>query len=430
MGLLKKVSVALLPAFLFSGFYFVFAVRGGMPRYLPKHLLWLFSLLVTAALVTGHPGLRRILSRRSREVLVLLTLSYFAAAFGFGHLANADAHAPELYNFHREFLSATQGRLFIHPSEHRPEFAIHFSPIFFLLYPFFKWVPSPVTLLFLGSVALSAAIPAAFRVLRGWWNEPEAILLSTGAGLMPAILSLHMDFSPVRFAPLAFWLMIEGMERRRWSLWWCGFLIVLVSKETLLLGVVFFSVVAWIRRMPTIWIILPGTVGLTTFLIINQFLIPAFAGTPGQTSTIAAQFGYWGRTAPQVLIGFLKDPVSVGKALFRLNNAAYLLKMFHGGLFLAPLGSPYLFLGLPEALVNMLAGYHPGLIPIDRPGPWTSLLGHYSAVFSTAVWASACHALRFRAEDSETEFTGWQRARWLFLAVLSTMIYPSNAETL
>ncbi|MBL4889015.1 MAG: DUF2079 domain-containing protein, partial [Candidatus Lindowbacteria bacterium] len=323
---------------------------------------------------------------------------------------------------------------FTHHTEYRSEFAIHFSPVLLLVYPFFTLHPEPLTLYIASAVGLSLAVPLAYRFLKPDWGEGPAALLAFGAVLFPSILSLYSDFSPVRFAPPAIWLVILAYKSGDMKKFAAAFLVCLLVKETLPLAIFMISGVALLQKKKMNWIIIPGLVSIVAFLFINSVLIPWFADTPNKTSTIAAQFGYWGQTAPSVIIGFLKDPVSVITALSRPNNFAYALKLGHGVLFLLPLGSPLVLLAIPEFFVNTLAGYNPAILPYYYTGPWTSFLGHYSATIGTVLWAAACDSFVIK-EVSETNTEDLQRSRWvraclLFVAVLSTVIYPTNAENI
>lgn len=428
----RRAMFAVLP-FLLVAPYGLYMVRGGMPTHLARYILETLTLLCAATLLLSHPRARDAIDRHFRLVLVAGGIAYFVAACALGHLWNPTATAPEMFNFHQEYLDALRGGFFTHPTENRSEFAIHFSPVLLLGLPAFAIFPKPITLFALGSLALTIALLPALRFMRLRWDRPEAALLAFGAVLYPSILALHVDFSPVRLAPFAVWLALTAYRRR--SVGWLAvsFLACWMVKETLSLALIMVSVIALIERRPLSWVLIPGASAIAVFLMTNQWIIPWFAGTAGKTSTIAAQFGYWGSNAPEVIGGFLRDPASVFSALFRLNNLAYLLKLGHPTLFVLPLGSPIILAAVPEALVNMIAGFNPALLDPARPGPWTSLLGHYSATVGTVLWAAATESFAPRRESDDARRdpeAAWTRARVLFLAVLSSVIYPTNAESL
>ena len=404
-----------------------------MPQYLPTYLVVIYPLLAFSTWFLMRPSSRNFFEQKNRLIIVIGTACFFIAALKFGYALNPGAQAPEAFNFHHELIDVMHGGFFTHPTELRTEFAIHFSPVLFLLVPFFKLFPHPIIIFAVGSFMMSLAIPAAWRFLKIKWSPSSAALLAFGIALYPSLLSLHRDFSPVRFAPLAIILLLTAYREKRIFLFCLSITFCWMVKETLLLAVIMMGVIALFERRNFRWVIFPSLIGAGLFILTNNFLLPWFAHTPQMTSTIASQFGYWGRTATQVLVGFANDPVSVFKALFRLNNLAYLFKLCHPVLFLLPFGSPIILAALPEFLVNTMAGYNPSLIDPTRPGPWTSLVGHYSATIGTIVWLSATEFFAPKKNDgslNEKENEEWYRAVILFLAVLSSVIYPTNAESL
>lgn len=412
--------------------YLVYATRGGMPRDLVSYLLVLLPLVLAAWFLLAHPRTRPALRAHPNLFLVGGTIAFFAVAWVTGFCWNPRATGPEIFNFHAEYLDTRSGGFFQHPTEHRTEFAIHWSPVLFLPVPVFNLFPYPATLFAFSSALLALSIPVARRFLSRSWPAESALLLSFGTALFPSLITMAIDFSPVRFAPIAIWALVTAYRENNARLGLLAILACWCVKETTLLAVMMLGVVAVVERKGPFWILVPGVGGAALFLLTNQWLLPAFAGTAGKTSTIAAQFGYWGQNVPQVLGGFLADPGSVVAALARINNAAYLFKLGHGVLWLLPLLSPITLLALPELAVNMMAGYNPPLLDPSRFGPWTSLLGHYSATIGVVLWAAATESFAPHGGNgvADRDERAWRRARLLFLAVLSTVIYPTSAESL
>jgi uncharacterized membrane protein len=427
------LSPFVLPALLVAP-YLLYAIRGGMPPRLPGYMIAVFLLLVGALLLLRGDAARRAFARRPRTFLAAGAIAFILVATPMGWVWNPRATAPEISNFHAEYLDTMHGGFFTHPTENRTEFAIHFSPVHFLSYAIFTVIPRPFTLFAVGTLMLTLAIPAAWRFLRPRWGDGPAALLAFGAVLYPSVISQPIDFSPVRFAPLAIWLVLIGYRERNIPLLVLATIYSWMVKETLSLPFFMLGAVALMERRSWRWVVIPSATAVIVFLITNQWIIPTFAGTVGKsTSTIVSQFGHWGATAPEVVKGFITDPGSTIKALFRLNNLAYLLKLGHPVLFILPFGSPIALMAIPELLVNTLAGYNPALIDPSRPGPWTAFLGHYSVTIGTILWAAACEAWAPKADaasDPEAEARHrWARAVILFLAVLSACIYPTNAES-
>lgn len=376
--------------------------------------------------------MRPALKAHGAKILAMALLAIFMATWPAGWAWSPDAGSPEIFNFHAEFHDALAGGDFRHPTENRTEFAIHWSPVLFLVLPLFALFPYPATLFAFSAGLLCVASLIARRFLSLRWPPECATLLAMGVLLFPSLLTMPIDFSPVRFAPVALWSLLTAYreDNRRLGLLaivacWC-------VKETVLLAVMMLGAVALLERRGRFWILAPGLLGLGLFLFTNQWLLPTMAGTAGKTSTVAAQFGFWGQNVPEVLLGFLQDPASVIAALARINNAAYLFKLGHAVLWILPLASPLTLLAVPELLVNMMAGYNPPLLDPSRFGPWTSLIGHYSVTIGVVAWAAATEALAPRpgGTDEEREDRAWRRAILLFLAALSTILYPASVESL
>ncbi len=429
---LRRGSFAWGPVLLVSP-YLLFALRGGMPERLPSYMGAVSLLLAAAWPLVHSPRTREALSKRPRTVLALGAVTLWLTCGFLGWTWNPEATIPEISNFHPELLDALKGGPFTHPTENRTEFAIHFSPVLLFGLPLYMIHPRPIMLFLLGAGAMMLALPVAWRFLRSRWGDASATLLALGFALYPPILGIHLDFSPVRFVPLALWAAITGYREKNVLLLGLGIAAAWMAKEIALLPLVMLGAVALVERRKAAWVAGPAATAFLLFYLTVAAIIPWFADFSG-ASTIAAQFGRWGSTAPGVVIGMIRDPVSVLEALFRLNNLAYLLKLGHPVLFLAPLGSPLVLLALPELLINMLAGFNPGFVDPARPGPWTSLVGHYSAGIGTVLWAAAAEAFAPKAAGDETveslEDRRWKRAALLFLAVLSSVIYPTNIESI
>ncbi len=429
-----RISHPLLAPFLLLAPYLLYAIRGGLPRHLVSYLLVLFPLVAAASYLLHHPRMRVALQTREKLLLSLGLLAFFLITWLTGWSASPAASVPEIYNFYSELHDTRNGGFFQHPTENRTEFAIHWSPVLFLLVPVFHVFPVPATLYAFSAGLLTLSVLVARRFLAVRWPRESATLLALGAALFPSLLTMAIDFTPVRFAPIAIWALLVAYREDNTRLGVLAILACWCVKETTLLAVMMLGIVAVIQGRRAFWVFVPFLVGGGLFFITNHWLLPAFAGTAGKTSTVAAQFGYWGQNVPEVLIGFLQDPGSVVASLARVNNAAYLFKLGHGVLWILPLASPLTLMALPELMVNMMAGYNPPLLDPSRFGPWTSLLGHYSATIGIVLWAAAAEAWAPRKDEGQNEddheAAAWRRARWLFLAVLSTLIYPTNAESL
>ncbi|GEM_PF-1572570 len=125
-------------------------------------------------------------------------------------------------------------------------FQIHFSPIFYLLLPFYKLWPRPETLQILQIlVAASALIPAflivrELRLSRGWQTALCALLLLHPGLSGSSMYDLHENCF---LAPLILWLLWAAL-RRKWGAFSVFALLLLGVKEDAFIYL--FSVGLWL----------------------------------------------------------------------------------------------------------------------------------------------------------------------------------------
>lgn len=125
-------------------------------------------------------------------------------------------------------------------------FQVHFSPIFYLLLPFYKLWPRPETLQILQIlVAVSALIPAflivrELRLPRGWQTPLCALLLLHPGPSGSSLYDLHENCF---LAPLILWLLWVAL-RRKWGAFSVFALLLLGVKEDAFIYL--FSVGLWL----------------------------------------------------------------------------------------------------------------------------------------------------------------------------------------
>lgn len=125
-------------------------------------------------------------------------------------------------------------------------FQVHFSPIFYLLLPFYKLWPQPETLQILQIlVAASALIPAflivrQLRLPRGWQTALCALLLLHPGLSGSSLYDLHENCF---LAPLILWLLWAAL-RRKWGAFSVFALLLLGVKEDAFIYL--FSVGLWL----------------------------------------------------------------------------------------------------------------------------------------------------------------------------------------
>lgn len=243
-------------------------------------------------------------------------------------------------------------------------FQVHFSPIFYLLLPFYKLWPRPETLQILQIlVAASALIPAflivrQLRLPRGW-QTALCVLLLLHPGLSGSSLyDLHENCF---LAPLILWLLWAAL-RRKWGAFSVFALLLLGVKEDAFIYL--FSVGLWLlcggiqgagaERRAGLFSMLAA---LVYFAAVSAWLSRGGEGVMFYRFENIQALPDWG------LLGYVLTAIGLPgwilEQLFMPDKLLYLLKMLlpFG---LLPLFSRRLrhgFLLLPFVLINLLSNW-------------------------------------------------------------------------
>jgi uncharacterized membrane protein len=121
--------------------------------------------------------------------------------------------------------------LFLNPSG--SYFAVHFSPILFLLLPLYAINSSPITLLIIQSFALSlGAIPLYLLAKKLLRSDKVGFMLAIVYLLYPAIQGANwIDFHPTALLPLLFFSLCYFMVTKRWKLYFPCVILTLMIEE-------------------------------------------------------------------------------------------------------------------------------------------------------------------------------------------------------
>ncbi|MCW4044911.1 MAG: DUF2079 domain-containing protein [Candidatus Bathyarchaeota archaeon] len=121
-------------------------------------------------------------------------------------------------------------------------FAVHFSPILFLLLPLYAVNPSPVTLLIIQSCVLPlAALPLYLLAKELLKNNKTAFMLAIAYLLYPAIQGANwFDFHTPALLPLLFFSLCYFRAKHCWKLYFpCVFLVLMIQEQALFVVLVF-----------------------------------------------------------------------------------------------------------------------------------------------------------------------------------------------
>lgn len=298
--------------------------------------------------------------------------------------------------FNQIFWNTTQGR----PLESTMSQALpvphsllgdHFSPVFFLLMPFYYAAPHPETLLVIQTLALALGawpvyLLAKLKLPTGyapWWVVAYLLFVPL------AYINLY-DFHEVAYsvAPLGFALYFLERGRRGWFLVSLLFTF-LVKEEMGLIGAGFGAYVLLGKRDWKLGLaVLAGS--LLAFLAVIQVAIPFFAGGRSYPY-IADRYAQVGGSPRGILTTLVTDPLRIVRALVQPKKAYFVVGIFGSTLGLSALAGWAALLLLPGLSYLLLSNYLPQF----------SFTSQYSAPLIPLVVGTAILALARLPEPAQ-----------------------------
>jgi uncharacterized membrane protein len=266
--------------------------------------------------------------------------------------------------FNQEFWTTTQGRLFessMSMSQPIPHslFGDHFSPVLWLLVPFYYAYPHPETLLVMQTAALALGawpvyllaklkLPGGYPIL---WVFVYFLFIPL------AYINLY-DFHEIVFAvaPLGFALYFLEQGKRGWFLLFLLFTF-LVKEEMGLVGAGFGAYVLLVKRDWKLGLgVLAGSLAIFEFTI--QLAIPYFADGNDYTY-VKLRYSNVGGSPLGILRTLFTDPLRIVHALLQAKKAAFVVAIFGPVLGLSALAGWAGLLTLPTLGYLLLSDYEP-----------------------------------------------------------------------
>ena len=350
---------------------------------------------------------------------VIAYSSLLIAAYRTGHTLF------DLALFEQSFWNAAHGTLFSVSLEvTRPDlvaqmshFGRHFSPIFFVLLPFYMLHQQPSTLLVLQSLALGgAAIPLYLFARHRLGSSSLALVFALLYLANPAIHDVNTvnEFHELAFVVPLIFLAFYAIESERWTLYALAVAGMLMVKEDVALEVIalglYVALIARRRRIGAITMLAGGI----WFVLAVLVIIPVFRGPNGPIPFLG--YDYLGHGIVGIASGVFAKP----GALWHVVTAAPKLR------YLFWLGIPVAFLALlaPEALA---VAAPPLLIVLASTFPLTyAIYAQYVAPIVPVVFIAAVIGLH-RAQRLITRL---DLARTVRLATTSVLLLALIAGTL
>lgn len=251
-------------------------------------------------------------------------------------------------------------------------FGAHFSPILFLVVPFYAIYQSPLTLLVLQSFVIGLAALPLYWIARDKLNSKLWGLTFAAAFLMqPALQGMNcFDFHVEAFIPLFFLLSFYYLDNGHWIK---GLLFALLTLSTiefapvLMLGLgLYFLIKANLHQhkisvknrahkmLVPIFLILISITWLLLALYVTESINPLKStGLPGRWEN-------WGQSLSAVILNIFRNPTRALATIANpIDKVYYFVSILAPVIFLVFLAPLELLLVLPWALAASLSQYSP-----------------------------------------------------------------------
>ena len=289
----------------------------------------------------------------------------------------------------------------------------HFHPIIALLAPLY-WVWDDPRVLNLALIALLiSAVPPVYLIIRGWFGHMSALLASVAMLLWwPFQAFLNWDFHEIAFGvPVLAWVLWAVERRRSWLAVGLGSLLLLV-REDMGATLVAVGLVLALRRhwAPAAAAVVLGAAGLWFAVSVA---IPHFAAD--------GEFSYWeytalGAGASAAAVVLVTQPWSVLPVLVDHPLKIALLTAHFLPLWLLPLVSPYVLIGLPILVSRLLN---------DRLTVW-GLVYQYDAILVPVFLIAAFDVLRRIRDARKGTHVPCTERTWRRRMVRPEVLLPSG----
>ena len=280
------------------------------------------------------------------------------------------------------FFNSALGNWFassIHPPSYLGD---HFTPIVFLLLPFYIFKKTPETLLVIQTVGLALSAWPIFLIAKNILNKNLAALLALAWLINPFVQNINLfefHFLPLAIFFISFAFYFYQKEK------FFGFLtfsiMALLVREDVLLVILMFIVLAWLDKKPFKFKVAPFALAVLYFILI---LITKNVLKIDSGYKFFIYYAWLGPTPFVALQNLIFEPWRIVIHLIKFGNIEFILGLLMPLLFL-PLVSPkYLILGLP-VLIQLI---------MRTDGASATLLEtHYPALILPAVFIAGIYSL-------------------------------------
>jgi len=261
-------------------------------------------------------------------------------------------------------------------------FGEHASFITILIVPLYKIFPSPYTLLFLETFALSIAAFPLYLISKKLLKSPKyALAISIMYLLYPAVHFIDLEsFHPINFAVPFLFSAFYFLFEKKWGFYFVSLFLAIICNELIAVAILFLGIYVFLKHNKKIGII---TIVLSILygLFVMNIIFPFF--NEGKNIFYEGRwFGSYGKT-PLDKISSLFNIKFMSSKIFTEKNAKYIFDIF----------SPVSFISFLSPEVILFAG--PLYVTILTDWPYAhSIHYHYVAPIIPFVFISLIFSLK------------------------------------
>lgn len=325
-------------------------------------------------------------NRKLGGAIVALGIIVYIILFGFLSLwkyYNFHYNALDLAIINQVFYNSSLGNVFassIHPPTYLGD---HFTPILFLLLPFYFLWSRPETLLIIQTIFLGLSAWPIYLIAKNVLSKKLAVFVALAWLVNPIVQNINLF--EWHFLPLAIFFILWAFyfwQKDKIIPFAIFILLALLVREDVALVIFMFGALSLLKKKKVRWVALPIVLSIIYFI---SSILTTNALAPGNGYKFFIYYTALGNTPTEAIknIG-LKPWIVVSQAL-RPNNFIFFVGLLLPTM-LIPLFSPiYLLLGLIIFIQLALGG---------SGGGTTLLQTHYSALLLPAVFIAFIYGLK------------------------------------
>ncbi len=338
---------------------------------------------------------------RQKYLVLLFIIAYLAT---FSTIAYLKYRSFSFYDIDLSVLNQTawntvQGKIIGHtPGEATILNGGHVFLILLLIAPLYALFTSPLTLLFLQTLALASGAWPIYLLGRDLIKPAAGLVLAFVYLIYPALNYVNLfEFHLIAFATPFLLYMFLFYVRKRWLLFLLFTLLALSCREDVAIPVFAFGLVALIRifqgsrrdwKTKMKWALLPMLFGVAWFIACVKFVQPYFRdpsiATASNETEMLGFYSWLGNSSGEILRTIFFQPAKVLRGILIPSKLKYLKDLFLPLAFLPILS--------PTNLLMVVFSLAEGLL--SQRSTHFSIRYQYSSIITPFIFISAVYGLR------------------------------------